>query len=481
MKQEAVLSILITVLLAVPAVFLSGCATGQVVPPFNPQPVKPAPYNPEPEWNDRTDVNLLALQQIKQKTGQTMPPGGTAATTTGGTTTSGTTGGTTGGVTPVPGPAPGPTPTPSRVWSPTDPVWGYVLDRLTGVPISGATVRLLNSLGSTLQTYTTSGDGGFSFKFSTAGYYKIDTVAGGYATIPPSSYNFYYGTTNLPQHNLELLSTGMPHLTLRGQTSFVKPTGYASLTTEPVASQQPTYAGILFEAPSGLVTDFYNDGDIGDYTTYAEYWFSVPVPATYSIGYDSFWVISEQYGPSSGNNWVTLTQDKVERQFYDWDDLMQQGDPHGWASIDRDGAGAFSSSATGYVPFWAIKRTTDVNGNAGTVLMRICPRDPTVFVASVTLYYGFHEITMAPFINRCQSNALSPPAPNDSTYLEVNENVYATASFATNTMPTYAGIAVIPWNLGISWYQFNNAPGGNYTITVTDQAGHSTTTGSIAP
>jgi hypothetical protein len=288
-KQKAVLSILITVLLAIPAVFLGGCATGQVVPPFNPQPIKPAPYNPEPEWNDRTDANLLALQQIKQKTGQTMPPGGTTAATTS-KTTGGTTGG--GGVTPVPGPPPGPPPTPSRVWSPTDPVWGYVVDRLSSLPVSGATVKLLNPFGSTIQTYMTSGDGGFSFVSLPAGYYRIEATAGAYSAIPLSSYNFYYSGAQVVR-NLELLGTGMmPYLVLSDQVGYVVPVQWAYRTKQYVSSTQQTYAGILFESPSGSTTAF-GDLGTGDYTTYAEYWFSVPVPATYDISYEGFWITSE--------------------------------------------------------------------------------------------------------------------------------------------------------------------------------------------
>jgi len=362
----------------------------------------------------------------------------------------------------VPGPAPGPTPTPSRVWSPSDPIWGYVLDRLSGLPIPGAVVTLYNSLGTVIQAYSTGGDGGFSFVGLPAGYYKIAALSSSYTTIPLSSYNFYYSGAQII-HNLELLSTGMPTLVLSDQPDKVGTFGYAYRTQQYVASQQKTYTGILFTAPNGSAIDFGNLAT-GNYTTYAEYWFSLPVPSVNDIGYEGYWITTEQYGIVSGV-WGSLTQDKVERQFYDWSNYTGQT----WLSIDRDAGGAFLSSTTGYVPFWAINRTT------GQVLMRVCPRDPLVFVAAAKLQYDYHKITAAPLVNKVQTFGTTP---NNSTYLEINENVYVNAATSSKWLPANSGIAVIPWASYVTsipaWYRFDVSPGPGSTITVTDQAGHTT-------
>ncbi len=463
-KTKAVRLISIVLMMVLPAAFFGGCAVGQVVQPFSPKKVNPEPYTPEPVWNANTDPTLLAIQSLKRQTNQGTPPGSATPAAT-------TTGGTTGGVTPVPGPTPGPPVPPARVWSPADPVWGYVLDRLSGLPVSTAVVTLTNSLGTVSQTYMTSGDGGFSFVDIPVGYYKIEAEHSAYNSIPLSFYNFYYSGAQV-FHTLELLSTSMPTLVLTDQIDKVGPVGYAYRTQQYIASQQQTYNGVLFTAPSGIAAEFRTIPavDDGQYNTFSAYWFSLPVPSAYGIGYDGYWVTSEQYGDVSGV-WGALTQDKVERQFYDWDNFTGEN----WVSIDRDGMGIFDSSTTGYVPFWAIKRYTDINGPAGTVLMRLCPREALVFVASVSLKYDYHKLTSAPAIDNIQTYGT---APNNSTYLELNENVYINASGSAKWLPAYAGIAAIPWASHTfpipTWYHFDVNPGSGSIITVVDQAGQST-------
>ncbi|MFH1736720.1 MAG: carboxypeptidase-like regulatory domain-containing protein [Actinomycetota bacterium] len=248
MKQKAVLSILITVLLAVPAVFLSGCATGQVVPPFTPQPIKPEPYTPEPVWNDRTDPNLLALQQIKQKTGQMLPPGGATAATTGGTTT----GGTTGGVTPQPTPAPpAPTPLTPAIWT----LSGIVKDRITGTNIAGATVQLLNNVGSVIDSVTTDSNGFYQFRdkpnvpWPSFGLNQVIASKTGYTQIPLSSNFFFFDGNSLPLRTLEL-SLSTPTQQKEAGEFVAPPTGNVQSLWFYVDSPQKVYNGALFNSTS---------------------------------------------------------------------------------------------------------------------------------------------------------------------------------------------------------------------------------------
>ena len=472
MKQKAVLSILITVLLAVPAVFLSGCATGQVVPPFNPQPIKPAPYNPEPVWNDRTDVNLLALQQIKQKTGQTIAPGGTTATTTGGTTT----GGTTGGVTPVPGPAPGPPPTPGgRVPSTSDAIYGYVYDRIGGGIIPGATVTLLGSRGETVDSIKTTATGLYSFQAIQSGSsYKVQASASGYLQIPLSYFEFIY-LVNISPVNLYLAYTSpfqeLPgaSYTALGYTTTPTVSHFDSNGDTPghygdvmqtdfySASTQLTYRALLYDYKG---TEF---GDGFCSRGWAEYSFYLPDPLTNHYSYDGLWVTLPESYVVSSSIWTGGGTGTVF--YYDWEAFD-------W----RDGG----STASGFVqpPFWAVKPTTEADpdeGRAGQVnIIVLSDQDVAAMgpyvLTTIKLAYDYHKDTTAPTVSNSYYDR-----PTNRIITQVQENAYMHLDYIDESdTPRHITSPVEADYIN----SFSPAPyvvksGSTYTIILQDQAGNS--------
>ncbi len=483
LKGKAVHIGLFIIVIALVGLTFAGCGPGKVVEEFKPQEVKVEPYTPEPEWDSKSDPFMTNVQTLKVGAGQAVGTGaGTAQTGTGTGTSTGTVPiGTPPTPSPGPQPGPGPTPTPSgRVWSPTDPVYGQVIERVEGGIIANALVTLNDKRDNIVDTYTTSGDGYYSFKGISSGYYYVTALATGYDPIPLSTRYFYFDGSTQQVINIEMIGYGTPLVKTEGGNFFYKE-GDVIAKYEYVKSEQQTYWGALFDSTTGATSGY----------GYAYYRFFLPDQLANKYIYDGQWNTTEQWALDPNGVWATADQTSVVREYYNWYDWGTYW-PAGWYLIPENGD----------VPFYAVKRETDANGVIGEIRVRATPSDTTLLLLTHEKYtYDYHKnASTAPVISEVRnypSTPASPPGiPYDlasvrslSTVFGLSECSYVTidvyresdsAYLVHQSQPAYNGVRRWSWNylddmntgLPVNW----SADTYRYYLQATDQAGNASAT-----
>ncbi len=482
LRGKAVHIGLFILIIALVGLTLTGCGPGKVVEPFKQEEVKVEPYTPEPEWNQNTDSFLTSVQTLKQGAGQAAGGAGTtSAGTTGGT---GTTGPTSPG-TPPPTPAPVPTPTPTpeptpsptpsptgRQWSPADPIYGRVIDRVEGTIVSNVRVDLRDNRDALIDYYMTSADGYYSFINLTAGYYHLKVTAG-VDDIPLNDWFFYFSGTQ-QVIDLEILGFINPEPWAEGG-NFYASFGDVMAKYEWVQGAQQTYWGALFES-----TEVDVPFPVTSYYGFTYYKFFLPPTATNDYAYDGQWCTTLQWAPDSDGVWAVAEQDSVQRYFWNWYDWgFKAGWTQGWYEVGGD---------IGYIPFWAIKRETDPSGVAGEVRVATTPvGNPLLLLTYVKHKYDYHKDRGSiPTITNIRNFAVNETTnPNtgskdsNGTYFMLSENAYVNIQIfrasdnqelVNQTWPWPNGVHVWEWEWldhAIDW------PDGDvyYYLSAVDEAG----------
>ncbi len=492
-KRKTVFLTLIAIILVVPTLLLTGCTTGQVVAPFNPKPVRPAPYNPEPTWNDKSDTTLASIQSFKAQTGQTVAPSGTNTAGANGTSGGVTPGGAPGGA-PIPGTGPAPAPAPSgRTPLSSDPIYGFVVDRVEGGVIPNATVLLLNRRGVQIDSFKTGADGAFSFTGLTPGLsYAVTAAAVGYINTPLSRYDFtYMGATVSAYLQLAYLA---PTQTIEGGNYYIAG-GRLGMAAKPSGQNPPTAFNFWVGSPPPDIADvmptyfffagtqqtynalLFDDKALADgFEGAAEFVFQLPPPGPNGYSVDAMWLRFPDSIVGAGGIWTKGGFGSVA--YWDWtgrqtnagnSDFVEVGAP-GWR---YDG----STQANGFVqpPWWAVDATY------GLIHMAVVADQQPWVLTYAGMQYDYHKDKTTPTLAPYPGHAPAFVSTGWHATLsgvdvvvvkpQAQEDCYATITVTG----TNSGTVVIPLDAN-TISQVNTkvayAAGQKYTVQLSDVAGH---------
>lgn len=326
-------------------------------------------------------------------------------------------------------------------------------------------------------SYTTGGDGYYSFVDIPAGYYTVAVTSDSYLQIPLSTKFFYFDGSTQQIINLEILSYEVPVLKLAGG-DFYYHEGDVLAKFEDIGTPETTFWGALFDSPQGLLNDF----------GFAYYRFLLPPPIENGYDYDDLKIHATAYYIGDTGVWTVGSDiDYTHREYYNWVDWGPL-QPQGWYTAD---------ATTGTVPWWAVKQTTDDAGVAGEVRTRVSPIETSIMLlAYIQVEYDHHKEEDGPPIvsevTNTPANTTTLPyntasVGSLSTKFNLNEcsfvtfDIYETGGSGDvqvvhQTYPERNGIHLWNWNffLNMNTGRFADWHQGyyRYYITAQDQAGN---------
>lgn len=490
-NRKAFRLIAIALMMALPAAFFSGCATGQVVVPFAPKEVKPEPYNPSAVWSAATDPYLIAVQSLKRKYGQAFAPGAVGSSTTGAGTT------TPGAAVPITPTPPPPTPIPTgRIPSISDAVFGIVRDRVEGGVIPGAIVTLTERRGNQVGTFTTNANGEYSFVSLNVGAYTVSVQAEGYSPAPTSTRDFFYLGSPI-EMDMELVY-GDPLQTIEGLNFTARGTVFQTTPGIPDWNPLAIIPGSTFTSiypkPNFFVTTtdcdvmpapFWSAGPEQTFNAaifdegfdpfnplnlwpsyqrrpgWVQYDFTVPSPLANVYSYDGFWVRTLNSWHVVNGVWGAGGNTTVF--FYDW--VLGT-----WVYNGNTAASGFTQP-----DFSAVNPTT------GQVSLRMLAADSNPYVITqASLEYDYRKDRDIPtlsgsYVDQYLDSAVYPGMRAALVTAQVQENAVVYITVSGPGTPIGPVPTPVETHHGIYYFLIDNMQAGQpytYSINLVDQAGH---------